>query len=110
MKYILLVLSLLTFIACEKPDQKTEFWVRGNCSMCEKTIESAITSIDGVTSAEWDRDTKMVKVEFVSSKTNESEIKKAAPAAGHETKEIEANSEAYKNLPMCCKKREDTDL
>ncbi|MFT6747582.1 MAG: mercuric ion binding protein [Glaciecola sp.] len=40
------------------------FKVYGNCGMCEKTIEGSLTNIDGVTPADWNKETKQMEVEF----------------------------------------------
>ena len=41
-----------------------EFKVSGNCGMCETRIENAAKSVTGVTTADWDKKTKMLKLSF----------------------------------------------
>ncbi len=83
---------------------KTEitFGVRGNCGMCKKTIEKAANAVDGVTSAEWDKDKKEIVVSFDDSKTNEMAIHKAIAASGYDTDKVSSKEESYKKLPGCC--------
>ena len=78
------------------------FGVRGNCGMCKTTIEGAVTSLDGVTSANWDKARKKIDVSFDDSKTNLDAIHKAIANSGYDTDKVAGNEEAYKNLPGCC--------
>ena len=45
-------------------DKTEKFEVKGNCGMCEKRIEKAALSVDGVLAADWDKETKMIDVKF----------------------------------------------
>ena len=71
------------------------FGVRGNCWMCK-------TSLDGVTSANWDKARKKIDVSFDDSKTNLDAIHKAIANSGYDTDKVAGNEEAYKDLPGCC--------
>ena len=83
---------------------KTEkFKVFGNCSMCEKTIEKAANAVEGVTSADWDKTTKMMNVTFDKSKTNLHKVHMAIAKVGYDTEMHKANDEVYNKLPGCCK-------
>ena len=54
---------------------KTEtFKVYGNCGMCKKTIESALQDQKGMSSAEWNKETKMMTVAFNEHEINLKEI------------------------------------
>ena len=88
---------------------KTEkFEVKGNCGMCEKRIEKAAKSVDGVTEADWNQKTKMAEVTFDESKINIHKVHMAIAKAGHSTSMHKASDEAYEKLPACCKySRED---
>jgi len=78
------------------------FGVRGNCGMCKTTFEGAVTSLDGVTSANWDKARKKIDVSFDDSKTNLDAIHKAIANSGYDTDKVAGNEEAYKDLPGCC--------
>lgn len=80
-----------------------KFEVKGNCGMCEKRIEKAAKSVDGVTEADWDQETKMAEVTFDESKTNMHKVHMAIAKAGHSTSMHKATDEAYEKLPECCK-------
>ena len=83
---------------------KTEkFNVKGNCGMCEKRIEKAALSVDGVSSADWDKNTKQLEVAFDDSKTDVETVQKAIAKAGHDTGEFKAKDGVYNKLPDCCK-------
>lgn len=82
---------------------KTEkFKVYGNCGMCEKRIETAAKSIEGVSSADWDKETKIIEVTFDDSKTDIHKVHMAIAKAGHDTEMHKATDEAYNKLPGCC--------
>ena len=82
---------------------KTEkFKVYGNCGMCEKRIETAAKSVEGVSAADWNTETKMIEVSFDTTKTDVHKIHMAIAKAGHDTEMHKATDEAYNKLPGCC--------
>ena len=84
--------------------EKTEkFKANGNCGMCEKRIEAAALSVDGVATANWDNETKMVEVSYDQSEANLHDVHKAVAKAGHDTDMHKASDEAYAKLHGCCK-------
>ena len=97
----LLVLSITTVVA--QTEKKEKFEVAGNCGMCKNHIETAANSVEGVSSAEWNRETKLLEVSYDSNRVNIHKIHMAVAEAGHDTKMLNANDEAYNNLPECCK-------
>lgn len=94
-------LSALTLNASAADTQK--FKVAGNCGMCETRIENAAKSVEGVSSADWDKETKMIEVTFDSSKTDLHKIHEAIAKVGHDTEMHKASDEVYDKLPGCCK-------
>jgi len=84
-------------------EAKTEtFKVWGNCGMCKTTIEKATNAVEGVSKAEWDKETKMIEVSFDESKTDLHKIHKAIANSGYDTEMHKATDEAYSGLPGCC--------
>ena len=79
--------------------------VEGLCGMCKTRIENTAMEIDGVTKAEWDRETKILTLEFDSSKTKLATISKAIAKVGHDTEKDRADDDVYNSLPGCCKYR-----
>ena len=124
MKYIYLLFSVLTVVSCmnnkqpevkviEVPATKTAeiiksdvtFGVRGNCGMCKSTIESATMSIEGVDTASWSTESKMISIN-VSTEINDqfiNDIHNAIAKSGYDTELNTAVDEDYDKLPMCCK-------
>jgi copper chaperone CopZ len=88
-------------VFAESTTKKVE--VKGNCGMCEKRIEKAALSVDGVSGAEWDKKTKQLEVTFDDSKTDIENVQKAVAKAGHDTGEFKASDKVYNKLPDCCK-------
>lgn len=82
------------------------FGVKGSCDMCKERIEKAALSVNGVQSAHWDKEKKMIHLQFDSDKTSESAISKAIAKAGHDTDKDKADDAVYNQLPGCCKYRQ----
>ena len=78
------------------------FGVRGNCGMCQKTIEKAANSVEGVSNAKWNKENKAIMVSYDNTQTSLMEVHKAIAASGYDTEKISANQEAYNNLAGCC--------
>ncbi|MGC9352241.1 MAG: heavy-metal-associated domain-containing protein [Mariniphaga sp.] len=97
---VMFVLGTFTVFAGEKTEK---FKVKGNCGMCEKRIEKAALSVDGVTKADWNKETKMMEVAFDDSKTDVHKVHMAIANAGHDTEMHKAKDEVYNKLPGCCK-------
>ena len=97
----LLVLSISTIMA--QDEKKEKFEVAGNCGMCKTRIEGAAKSVEGVSSAIWDKETTMLEVKYDSSEVNIHKVHMVIAKAGHDTKMHKASSEAYEKLPGCCK-------
>jgi len=107
MKTRILSLVALVFITVTAVTAQTEkketFKVAGNCGMCETRIEKAAKSVDGVLSADWDKETKMIEVKFDSDKVAIQKVDMAIAKVGHDTKMHKASDEVYDKLPGCCK-------
>ena len=100
----LLALVFITVTAVTAQTEKTEkFEVAGNCGMCETRIEKAAKSVDGVLSADWDKETKMIEVKYDSDKVDIQKVDMAIAKVGHDTEMHKASDEVYDKLPGCCK-------
>ncbi len=78
------------------------FIVNGNCSMCENRIEGALFKVDGITSADWNVDNKVMTVVYDDDIITLDEIKSRIAKVGHDTGKFIASDEVYNNLPSCC--------
>lgn len=105
LQHLMLGMSLLlAFTACATPikNAKTETYkVAGNCDMCKNTIETAATK-KGISSAEWDKEKKIVSLTYDSKQTTASEILKRIAYAGYDNEQFLAPDDAYAKLPECC--------
>ena len=82
---------------------KTEsFKVWGNCGMCKARIEKAVKD-EGATSADWNQETKLLKVTFNLSNSSIDAFVRKLAAVGHDTETMRAEDKAYDALPYCCK-------
>lgn len=106
MKKLSLLLMAIAFItmSCESQNKATEanFIVKGNCGMCEKTIEAAALSIDGVSSAEWNKESKKMVIKYDSKKSDIKAIHMAIANSGYDTDLMKAKDEKYNSLHSCC--------
>jgi len=75
--------------------------VSGNCGMCKKTIETAAKKA-GATTADWNKDTKVLIIKYNSSTTNAGKIQQSVAAAGYDTRDFKAADAAYNKLHACC--------
>lgn len=97
----LIVLSITTVLA--QTENKESFEVAGNCGMCKTRIENAAKSVDGISSAEWNKETKMLVVNYDAGKIDMHKVHMAIAKVGHDTKMHKASDEVYDKLPGCCK-------
>ncbi|WP_339628259.1 heavy-metal-associated domain-containing protein [uncultured Maribacter sp.] len=77
--------------------------VAGNCAMCEARITKAAESVKGVSAVSWNKDTKIMNVSFDAGLTSLEKIEKEVAVAGHDTKNHQAHTDDYGDLPACCK-------
>lgn len=99
----LMVVAMLSVTTAFGKDKTEKFLVNGKCEMCEKRIEMAALSLEGVSKADWNKETKMMEVSLDNSKTDVHKVEMAIAKVGHDTKMHKATDEAYNQLPSCCK-------
>jgi cation transport ATPase len=81
---------------------KTEtFKVWGNCGTCKARIEKA-AKIEGVSKADWDKNTQILTVTYNPDKVKSDDLQKKIASVGHDTEKYKADDKAYDKLPMCC--------
>ncbi|MFH2065082.1 MAG: heavy-metal-associated domain-containing protein [Pseudomonadota bacterium] len=101
----LFVFFLLPAIVFAQSVITEKFAVKGNCDLCKNRIETAARSVEGVTAADWNMETKILAVSFDPSRTNVHSIQMAIANTGHDTPMHKAKQEVYDKLPGCCKYR-----
>lgn len=84
-------------------DKTEKFLVNGKCEMCEKRIEMAALSVEGISKADWNKETKEISVTLDDSKTDIHKVHMAIAKVGHDTPMHKASDDAYSKLPSCCK-------
>jgi len=89
--------------APQGPAGKTEtIKVWGNCGMCKTTIEKTAKKA-GAKTADWNEDSKELKVTYAVNKTSSAKIQEAIAKSGYDTQDFTAVQSAYDNLHGCCK-------
>ena len=76
--------------------------VNGNCEQCQKRIQKAAFSVEGVKSAVWNIQTHQLSVILNEEKCSLLDVKKAIAKVGHDTDEVRAKDEDYESLHHCC--------
>lgn len=87
--------------------KKESFKVYGNCEMCKKKIERAAKKVNGVKSATWNVESKIVTIqydEYMLSKNGKSidNVSMKIAEAGYDNQYYKAEDKAYNALPKCC--------
>ena len=112
MLFVIIAISLNLSIQAQDKTKKSEsalkstsFKVSGNCESCKNRIESALKT-DGISRADWNKDTKMLTVSYDPQKISLDTIHKKIAGVGHDTDKIKADDKIYAALPECCHYRE----
>lgn len=82
-------------------DTTLSFKVFGVCEQCKERIEKAV-KVKGVTSADWDVDTKMLTLQFNPAQVSLSKIENRIVGVGHDLENKKAKDYIYKSLDACC--------
>lgn len=101
---ILICLSSMTFSRCvaQINNAKTEnIKIYGNCEMCKVTIEKAAYKKQ-TTIIEWDKNTKVAKITYDTTKTTLDEILKKISDSGYDSDKFRAPNKVYNKLHGCC--------
>ncbi|HVX52291.1 MAG TPA: TonB-dependent receptor [Chitinophagaceae bacterium] len=106
MKYLMILIACVSIAAWAYPqttekDTAVTITVYGNCDQCKQRIEAAVRG-RGVTSANWDIDTKILSIVYNPSKTSLDKIQQHIVNAGHDTQFKKAKDDVYNSLPACC--------
>ena len=106
-KIVLVVLvALVGFVAQaqEKKNKNAKYVteVNGNCGLCQKRIQKAALSVEGVKSATWDIPSHQLSLIINEEKCSLLDVKKAIAKVGHDTDVVKATKEDYDKLHSCC--------
>ncbi|MEP7165754.1 MAG: hypothetical protein ABI741_13725 [Ferruginibacter sp.] len=93
------IFSINTSTAQAVKKETIKVW--GNCGMCKKTIEKSAISA-GAASANWNTDSKQLKVSYAVNKTSGTKIQQAIANSGYDTQDFTADNNAYQKLHSCC--------
>ena len=108
MKKIIL-LSIILLVGCSMHPNKLEntnlteiSLPTMQCSMCVASIENSLKNIDGIVKVKVNLRKLNVVVKYNSEKINLQHIEQIISKTGYRANNIEADLDAYENLPMCC--------
>jgi len=108
---ILVLVLLLTGMNngyAQQSEISKEFKVLGNCNGCKKRIEKGAMAVEGVSLANWDKETKIIRVTMAEN-VDVGDVSKAIGLAGHDTEFDKAQQAVYDELPGCCQYDRETE-
>ena len=100
--FIAVFAMISTTLFAQTSTEKTDtIKVYGECGMCKSRIQKTL-KIDGISSAVWDVDTKMLTVTYNPATITNDNIQQKIAAVGHDTEKYKADDKVYDQLPGCC--------
>jgi len=105
-----LIITLLIItsnnLLAQKAKKTEEFKVKtsAQCDMCKERLEKAMAYEKGVKKSNLNVEKAVLTIVYNPKKTTPKIIRKAISDVGYDADEIPADSNAYNNLPSCCKK------
>ncbi len=100
--FIAILAMISSTLFAQTTTEKTDtIKVYGECGMCKSRIQK-ILKIDGISSAVWDVDTKMLTVSYNPAIITNDDIQKKIATVGHDTEKYRADDKVYEKLPGCC--------
>lgn len=98
---VIFVSTITTIMAQTEKTEK--FIVAGKCDLSKIHIEYAAKSVKGVSSAVWDKESKILELIYDSSEVKVRKVLKEIARAGHDTKMYKARNSKYEQLPPGCR-------
>lgn len=109
MKSLLIISFLFISLISAQENKITEAEVKvsGNCGMCKTRIENSL-KIKEVKFARWDKNTKILKVAYLSDKISLDSLMHRVAIVGHDNEKYKADDAVYAKLPKCCLYRDNS--
>ena len=77
--------------------------VNGVCDMDKRRIENTTLNVEGIKTAVWDVDTKLLTITYsIYKKEAIDNVQRKLASIGHDTEKYRATDAAYNDLPICC--------
>ena len=105
LKYILTLTLILSTTVMFAKNITTKIKVKGQCGMCKTKIEKAL-DVKGISFAEWDKKTKILRVRYNDSKITEDKIHEIISNLGYATDKLAADKTAESKLDKCCRPKD----
>lgn len=103
MRFLAIIAVFFAFTAMAAPLTKATIQTNANCEMCQSTIESTLSALDGVKKASLDLVTKKVTVKFDADVIELAQLRQAIAAVGYNADDVPARPKAQEALADCCK-------
>ncbi len=99
---VMFMFGAFTIFAAEKTEKVK---VSGVNDTCKEKIQETALAVDGVSKADWNKESQMLSVTFDDSKTSLDKVEMAIAKTGYDTANHKATDEDYNKLPKECKYR-----
>ncbi|MFT6001095.1 MAG: mercuric ion binding protein [Neolewinella sp.] len=106
MRQLFLFVALFGLIAMAAPTEKITIQTNAICGMCKTSIESSLTALEGVKSAELDLVTKKVKIKYDDKVLDAATLRQAIANTGYNADDVPARPKAQEALAACCKPKD----
>jgi len=103
MKNLLIILFILSCAASTASDTMAIKTPTIQCSMCKQTIESNLSSLNGVKSATVDLINYQTVIQYNPNRLNLTDLETAISQIGYQANGVKADSIAYEKLHLCCR-------
>jgi|SRR5574344_59821 mercuric ion binding protein len=105
MRYLFLLVTILSVTSTSARTVKKVVDVNGNCRVCKTLIEGTVRGIDGVISTDWNIKARKLAVIYNDEKTTIRDIEEKIAAGGFDTQHVKASNKDYYSLPESCRYR-----
>lgn len=106
MRNLFLLVAVFGFLAMAAPPKKVLIQTNAICGMCKTNIETSLTALEGVKSAELDLVTKKVKIKYDDDVLDVATLRQAIANTGYNADDVPARPKAQEALAACCKPKE----
>ncbi len=107
MRNLLFLVAVFGFLSMAAPPKKVTIQTNAVCGMCETNIETALTGLDGVKSADLNLETGKIKIKYDADLIEPATLRQAIANTGYNADNVPARPKAQEALAACCKPKKE---
>lgn len=101
--FLFTIISLLAFTTVQAQTEEIIIQTSGQCLQCKTNIEKGLMAEKGVKMAQFDMNSKKVKVVYNAKRTDPETIRKTISAIGYDADDVKADPAGIEKLAPCCR-------